>query len=277
MVIAVALDIVEGRKLLLPLLFSFGLIGCEGLIEQQGQEGLSPEEAAAQGAWLQKAMPAFKTNCSSCHDGSMATATPMPPGYLQGDSDLHIRDGILKFTPPVINLDSPPSSRVIVKGQHEGPPLSAQDASSVVEWLMAEQKAAPPGTVIESTPMTAMPCTGAVGGPTCPVNHIDLSSIGATGASIDFEAMTIGSDHYLIDLKVTAGADGAFVVHPLFLSHPAGSMTPTADPIDRYYNVQLDVMSGANSVLGDGTASFTGFHIADPITVRFTTVDKYHP
>jgi hypothetical protein len=275
MVVAVALDIVEGRKLLLPILF--GLVGCEGLIEEQGQEGLSPAEAKAQSEWLQNAMPAFKANCTMCHNGSMATASPMPPAYLQGDSDLHVRDTILKFTPPVINLDSPPSSRVIVKGAHEGPALSAQDASGVVEWLMAEQAAAPAGNVIESTAMTAMPCTGAVGGPTCPVNHIDLSALGATGASIDFEAMTVGSDLYLIDLKVTAGAAGAYVVHPLFLSHPAGAMTPTADPIDRYYNVQLDVMSGANSALGDGTATFTGFNIADPITVRFTTVDKYHP
>jgi mono/diheme cytochrome c family protein len=276
MVVAVALDIVEGPKLLLPILF--GLVGCDGLIEQQGQEGLSPEEAKAQAAWLQKAMPPFKANCLSCHNGSMASANPMPPAYLDGDSDLHIRDTILKFTPPVINLDSPPSSRVIVKGAHEGPALSAQDASGVVEWLMAEQAAQPAGTIIESTPMTAMPCTGAVGGPTCPVNHIDLSALGATGASIDFEAMTInGSDLYLIDLKVTAGTDGAYVVHPLFFSHPASAMDATADPIDRFYNVQLDVMSGANSLLGDGTATFTGFHIGDPLTVRFTTVDKYHP
>lgn len=275
MAIAVALNIVEGRKLLVVSVL--GLVGCTGLIEQQGQEGLSPEEAAAQAAWLQKAMPTFKANCTMCHDGSMASAVPMPPAYLQGDSDLHIRDTILKFTPPVINLDSPPSSRVVVKGPHEGPAMSAQDTSNVVEWLMAEQAAAPAGNVIESAPMTAMPCTGAVGGPTCPVNHIDLSSLGAAGASIDFEAMTIGSDLYLIDLKVTAGTDGAYVDHPLFLSHPADAMKPTADPIDRYYNVQLDVMSGMNSALGDGTASFTGFNIADPITVRFTTVDKYRP
>src|SRR5262249_25702718 len=120
MVVAVALDIVVGRSLPLVAIL-VGLIGCTGLIEQQGQEGLTPEQAAAQAAWLQKALPAMRANCISCHDGSMASATPTPPAYLQGDSDLHIRDTIMGFMPPVVNLDSPPSSRVVVKGAHEGP------------------------------------------------------------------------------------------------------------------------------------------------------------
>src|SRR2546428_5345864 len=90
----------------------FALVGCTGLIEG-GSGSLTPEQRLAQEKWVDKALPQFRTNCISCHGGSMVNVA-----FLAGATDLAIRDTIMGFDPQVVNTDAPQSSPVLTQGPH---------------------------------------------------------------------------------------------------------------------------------------------------------------
>lgn len=249
------------------------LAGCSTTIESPGEQGLTPAQKLAQERWLQQALPVFKTSCTMCHDGSMPAV-----GYLQGMTDLGIRDTLLAFTPAIVNLTAPQSSRVLTKGMHEGPALSAQQASDVLAWVTAQRDATPPMPGPETAQMMAMPCTsGAPGTANCPINTVDLTAVGTAGSSITFVAAPVGSDLYVTEMTLKAGAAGAYIEHPLFVAYPAAPAKPTPDPIDQLFAVKLNLMANASAKLGDGTATFTGFSTSNPLTIQFTAVDNYRP
>ena len=248
----------------ISLAFVFGLgAGCTGSIDAGEQvANLTPAQQLAQTAWIKKALPALKAGtCNTCHDGSMA---PTAPPYMAGEKDLDIRDGMIAFIPAVVNLNSPQSSRVVVKTPHEGPALSAPQASDVVLWLQAERDARPAGMEIQTPQMMPMMC---VADP-CPINTIDLSGVGSTGSTITFEVTPLGADLYFTALTVTAGPSGLHMVHPVFETWPAGAMMPTLDPNDRFFSVALDLAAGAKSILGGGETTFLNFG-TNPISVKF--------
>lgn len=250
-------------------LASVALLGCTTEITQGGTEGLTPAQAKAQTYWLKKALPVFKASCAMCHDGSMANI-----GYLAGMSDLDVRDTLIAFMPPLVNFGAPQSSRVLSKGAHTGPALTAVQASDILSWITAQRDAEPPLTVIESAQLTPMLCTA----PPCPVNTIDLAAFGGgAGSTLNFSAMAVGPDIYLTALGVKAGSEGLYLAHPLFDSWPAGATMPTPDPTDRFFNVRLNLMPGAMAPLGDGTGGFAGFTPTNPISVRVDAIDKYRP
>jgi hypothetical protein len=242
------------------------LAGCTGDITDKSLAGLTPEEALAKTRWLKDAEPVFKAKCFMCHDGSMATATPTPDPYLAGMGDLGIRDTAIAYVPQLVNLGSPKSSRVLSKGSHEGPALTAQEASAILGWIESERDARPPAAVVETMPVT-MQGSGAT--------TIPLDSLGYAAASISFTAMALQSDTYVTGITVTPGADGLYLEHPLFVSNPAGG-EPIPDPQDCYYSTTIDVMAGSNATIGTAT-TFTGFNISDPLTIRFDVLDKYRP
>jgi len=251
------------------LLGAIQLAACTGTIDSDELAGLTPEEQAAQTAWLKKALPVFKSTCAMCHDGSMPDI-----GYLAGDSDLAIRDTLIAYQPPLVNFNAPQSSRMLSKGMHEGPALTANQASDVLAWITAQRDAMPLDPGVETAQVTPMLCNGLP--PPCPVNTIDLTSAGLPGATLTFEAQGVGSDIYLSAIQVTAGADGAYLAHPLVDSWPAGATAPTQDPNDRYFNVVFNVMDATPTTLGtDG--GFAGLAPADPISFHFDVVDKYRP
>lgn len=237
-------------------------VGCTGSIDQGEQvANLTPAQQVAQTAWIKKALPALKAGtCNTCHDGSMAAA----PAYMAGEKDLDIRDGMIAFIPAVVNLSSPQSSRVVVKTPHEGPALSAPEASDVVIWLQAERDARPAGMEIVTPQMMPMMCTAQP----CPVNTIDLSAVGSPGSSISFEVTPLGADLYFTALKVIAGPSGLHLVHPVFETWPPAATMPTLDPNDRFFSVSLDLAANATANLGTGTTTFLNFG-ANPISVKF--------
>jgi hypothetical protein len=243
---------------------------CAGDIDEGPQtEGLTPAQRLAQDAWLKQALPALKTGtCNTCHDGSMAAATPMPPPYMMGDKDLDIRDNMIAFVPSVVDLGSPKVSRVVVKGMHEGPAISAPGASAIVQWLQYERDARPPAMVIQTMQMAPMMCSGTEGGPTCPLNTIDLSGVGSSGSTISFYATPLGADLYLTQLKVTAGPGGLHLVHPVFETWAMGMMDPTPDPVDPYFNVTLNLAAAASAPLGGGNGTLTNF-MMNPLSMKF--------
>lgn len=268
---------VVGRHLIVLAL----VVGCTGVINAPAPPGQTPQQALALQKWVKQALPVFKAKCSMCHDGSMPDI-----GFLAGMTDLMIRDTAIAFLPQVVNLNAPQSSRVLSKGVHEGPQLLSPEASDILEWLIAERDARPPGPVIETPQFVLMMCTaGNPGDATCPINKVDLSSLGPAGAEFDFVAQALSGDLYTTGMSFKPGTDGLYVEHPLFESWPpaatgsdAGVPAPIPDSLDRYFATKLNLMPGAAPApLGAGNATFAGFVPTNMMSIRFDAIDKYRP
>jgi hypothetical protein len=267
------------------------MIGCTGLIDAPAP---SKAELARQ-QWIEKALPALvasDVNCIGCHGG----AAPRPMvDFLGGaddvGNDLVIREKLMAFDPSVLSLDAPQSSRLVNKGQHEGPPLVGQAKLDVIDWIQAEKEAAADtgpgggGTLgLRTGDITMLICTaGLPGDATCPINTVDLDSLGEgagiPGAKISFVAQVVGSGVYLNNLKLVPGPQGAFIEHPLFVSIPAdGKSEAVADTIDRFFNTKLNLMTGAApEQIGGGTAAFVNFPPQNKIAIFFKSAKIFQP
>jgi hypothetical protein len=248
---------------------------CTGDIEDKSLQGLTPAQALAKTRWIKDAEPVFQAKCLMCHDGSMTTAVPPADPYLAGSGDMAIRDTAVTYVPELVNLGAPRSSRVLSKGMHEGPALTAQEATKILGWIEAEHDARPAGMIIET--MQVMMTDGSAA-------TVPLDSVGAAGATLTFTAQTIAGGVYMTNLQVTAGPEGIYLEHPLFVSYPPGAGSGSGsgsassaipDPLDRYYATKIDLMTGSAAI--GQPATFDGFSIANPISVRFDVVDKYRP
>src|SRR5450432_2674532 len=141
------------------------LLGCTGLISGDGTGGttLTPEEQVAAAKFKSDAYPIFSTVCAACHAGSMPAVA-----FLQSTSIDGMRQALVAYTPAVVNTDAPESSRVLVKGAHEGPSLDATQTAAILGWVQAEHDASAStgsGTVELATPkFTPLLCTGGVAG-----------------------------------------------------------------------------------------------------------------
>ena len=252
--------------------------GCTGLIDD-GSEGLSPEEVKARKMWIEKASPVLTAACTSCHAGQRPNTD-----FLTGATDLELRARMIEFTPAVINLSAPPSSRILTKGPHEGPSLTATETSDVLEWIRAEKDAQPdpgatdPAANLETTPFIPALCTsGTPPAPTCPTNDIDLTEVGLPGAKLHFVATALGSGLYLNQLSIVPGPDGVYLEHPLFASYPDNAEV-VPDEIDRFYNVKMNLMGNATAEqIQGGYAAFPLFQPNAKISVLFKLVKAYQP
>lgn len=258
----------------MPLLVS----ACTGTIESANLVGLPPEEQLAQQAWVEKALPVLSDKCISCHGGAMPNIA-----YIGGEDDLVRRETLITYVPRVVNLGAPASSRMLSKGDHTatggGPALDITEANAILIWIKVEAKARPDtNPPIRTAQVTPMVCTaGNPGDPTCPINTIDLSSVGAAGATLSFVVQPVGTDSYFTNVKVKAGADGIYLEHPLIETYANGEVDPTPDPLDRFFATTVNLMANAEGPLGTGTFAVVGFKATDPITLKFDVVDKYRP
>jgi mono/diheme cytochrome c family protein len=260
------------------------LVGCTGQIEADIPEGISPEEEAARSAWVANAQPVLDVNCASCHGGSRPEVA-----WFLGAPDVQAqRKSVLMYTRPtannasIINLGAPSTSEIVKHGAHEGPALSADQASKIIDWIQKEREAATMGNPfpVMLAPSAMMVCTtGAPGDPTCPYNDLPLDEAGAAGAKIQFTMTDVSGAVYLSNLKVVPGPMGVHVEHPIFVSVPAMGM-PILDPLDRFETVNLNLPADAPAAmqqLGMGTASFAEFKPTDPIAVYFVAVSAMMP
>ena len=241
---------------------------CSGEVISDNLEGLDPAEQVAQTKWVELALPVFNTKCVMCHDGSMPNI-----GYIAGTDDLMKRETLVTYMPAVINLGAPMSSRILTKGGHTGPALEAKEASNILEWIKAEAAARPQGEPIRTAQFVPMVCTaGNPGDATCPINIVDLSTLGVAGATAEVVVTQLVSDAYLTNIKVKAGAEGLYVQHPVFETWPMGM--PQPDPIDRWFNVVINIAANAESPIGTGEGTFTNWKVTDPLSLRVDVIEK---
>ena len=264
------------------IIFVIGLMGCTGEIIEDVPDGISPEQEAARKAWVVSAQPVFSMNCASCHGGSMPAVA-----WLEGGDDVNAqKEDFLTYMTTVmgslVDFNSPQSSLIIKKGAHDGPALTASQASGIIDWITKERDATPSMSAfpVMTAPQPMMPCTaGAPGGPDCPYNEIALDAAGAAGAKVQFTASNLSGQLYMANIKVIPGPMGAYVEHPLFVSVPATG-EPKVDPLDRYAAVKLNIAAGAPVAmqqLGTGTASFPMFNPLDPIAFYAKAVGPMKP
>lgn len=256
----------------LPLL----LAACSGEIQSDIYENLNPKEQVALEKWVDKALPVLGTKCVMCHDGSM----PMI-GYLSGATDLEKRDTLIAYMPAVINMNAPQSSRMLTKGVHTGPALDAKEASDILSWIVAERDARTEmPEPLRSPKVVPMLCTGGnPGDATCPINTFDLSALGVPG-SVEAVVQKLSADLYITNINLKPGAMGVHAVHPMFESWPAGEMTPKPDPIDRWFNVELNLAPDAvppATKIGTGEGTFVGFSPTDELSIRFDVYEMQKP
>jgi hypothetical protein len=192
----------------------------------------------------------------------------------------------MKYDPPVVNLDATKSSRIVTKGQHDGPALTSSQLSALLDWLDAEHEALNhdpdhPIPKLATTKYAPQLCQATAANPTapCPTNHIPLSDIpnaGATvpGAEITFIAEGLSSGLYLHDLSVTSGTAGVYLEHALFVSLPANA-PPFPDQFDRYFAMKLNVKPNSTTQIDGGTAQFGGFAPTDMIEIDFKLVSPF--
>lgn len=256
------------------------LVGCTGVIEGGGGSGVALPQRDPRASWQRGALPALETSCVACHDGSR----PMI-GFLTGSDDLAVRDTLMAYDPPVVNLEATASSRIVTKGEHDGPALTAGQAAALLEWLDAEREAqgGPDHRIqVLATPkFTAQLCLPGAPASPCPINHVALSTVPGAGAGvpdaeITFVAEGLSSGLYLHDLELHSGTAGLYVEHALFVSRPA-SGAPLPDQIDRYFAMKLNVMPNVVAQIDGGTAQFGGFAPTDMLEIHFKVLSAFKP
>jgi mono/diheme cytochrome c family protein len=259
-------------------------VGCTGLIDG-GSDGLTRQERAARKKWEATAYPVFRDNCATCHAGSRPNIE-----FLLGATALEVYDSIKAYDPPVMNVDAPGSSRVLSKGQHDGPALNAEQSGAILSWLQAERDAAITKPADETQLLATAPFAVQLCPPfdpanptfVCPtVNRVPLETVGKVGpqipgAEITFTAHALMSGLYVSNLKISGGTSGAYIEHPLFVSRPAmGDVYP--DQIDRFFNLKMNVKATVVEQLSGGTAVFSGFVPTDMLEIHFRVLSAFKP
>lgn len=259
-------------------------VGCTGLIGG-GSDGLTSQEREARAKFEKDALPVLQQSCAGCH-----ATTAKNVAFMLSDATTtpeEIRETIKAYDPPVINAEQPEVSRLLTKGQHDGPLLTSPQSSAILTWIQAEQESAkhdPDNPIIElaTTPAAIQICTaGLPGDATCPTNHISVDGIGTPplalpGAEITFTAQKLTSGLYVTNLKFAGGTAGAYIEHPLFVSLPTDK-PPVPDGIDRYFDLKLNQAAAMTTQLAGGTAQFTGFSGDDMLSIHFKALKAFKP
>src|SRR5262245_3510311 len=172
------------------------LLGCE-----VGQP--PPTPASARELFATRAWPALG-QCAGCHVSQPAIDF-MAPG-TPDDAYATLFD----YQPPVLDVESPPSSLLVAMGKHTGPELAPQAAGAVLAWLEAEreERIAPPPEPVVVGPLELQ------------LGAMTQVALPAEGALLRFVATDGGGMLSLTGLELYAGPRGLRAVHPVFSSRP---------------------------------------------------------
>jgi hypothetical protein len=194
--------------------------------------------------------------CAACHaaDDSVGFMAPNPDMYEA-----------VRSWPDLMNLEKPASSALVTKGAHDGPAWTVDQIPALVSWINLEADASGIEPVDEPETEAFAPIIG--------VNTVDLTGIGLPSSRLTFRLEKLQVGFYISELMLTAGPDGAHVVHPLFVTWTGDE--PAPDPIDRFNDVDLNVEPETSQMVGGGTLVMVDiapdamlsihFEIAEPV------------
>jgi hypothetical protein len=262
----------------LALMFAcLSLLGCSGGLEVYGSGGSSGVGSGGAGGGAGGAggsggtgsdpkaifestvQPILDAACHACH-----TAGGAGPGFLVPSPDEY---SAVKSWPGLLG-PTPAQSKLYTKGQHEGPALTPEEATTVAAWINAEAAAN------QMMPDAGMPAPAiAPFMPTMGANTIDLSPLGPTltGAQLRFSASMGASGLSLSMLQLVAPTmTGVHAVHPLFTVYPATG-DPQPDPADSFQGMDMTVAAGQTQTVGPGFLLLTNYQSGMLISVAFDT------
>jgi hypothetical protein len=179
-------------------------------------------------------------SCGACH----ATPGGIGPGFMMAKPD--VLTNLLSY--PGLIGDTPETSRIYVKGQHEGPALTPEEKTAIHDWIVLWNmfKPAPTG-VAKPAIRPFVPNLGA--------NTIDLSTLDSmlAGQSITFNTKWIGAAILeLSSIKINAAAMmGVHIKHPVWVIWDAKG-NPTPDPIDSFATLDQTVFQSEAKLMGPG-------------------------
>jgi mono/diheme cytochrome c family protein len=238
--------------------------GCTGLVDGWGSDptppaadepdAALPPTSAARAKFDQDVLPLVNGTCAGCHGGS-----PVGPAWMKPDPDVY---STMVAYPHLLELDSPATSMLLTKGQHQGPAWSVEQAATILEWIQLEHDEHPTEMVVE---------TGAVdivAGP----NTLALDMIGSTGSSVTFTAQKLTYGLYLSKISVTAGPEGIHFKHPLFVTW--NGTTPTPDAGDSFDTVEMDLAAGKTGSVGGGLLMLANVGATDQLSISFKQISK---
>jgi hypothetical protein len=188
-----------------------------------------------------------------CH-GSQPAINFLAPGTPDGAYTT-----MFGFQPPVIDLDSPAASLVLTMGKHTGPAMNPQSAATILEWIQRErdERARP-----TDTPFVAGPVQPQLGASMT----VDLGS----GAHLAFTASAFDGTLELDQIQIATTTTALHVVHPLFVSRPAGG-DAVVDLADHFDDIDVVIPAGMTQPLSPAT--FLSFAATDPITIHFRDLE----
>ena len=98
-------------------------------------DGTTNVAQSAMDAWVNDAYPALKAaDCFVCHSHPNPA---IPQGdFLAGDNPAQARATLLASL--AVDLTQPTNSRILTKGFHAGPPLTAEQSAAILSWLATE-------------------------------------------------------------------------------------------------------------------------------------------
>jgi hypothetical protein len=242
------------------LLLSLALLlasGCKsGLISvRDGDAGVGDGSGpSAQAFFEDRVEGMLDDRCGGCHGAGRSA-----PDFLRPDPD--VRTTLLGY-PALLDLASPGDSRLVTKGEHTGPALSASQESDVVRWIALE---AAEGTMVTPTERELA---------TAPVevregfNNLPLDALGMPASSIIFVATRVGDGVFLDGVQIATGPMGARLDHPVFVTWIEGA--PHPDPVDRFAGLTLTVEPNSTASFDTGTVILTDLPEGALLSVHFT-------
>ena len=253
----------------LPLLMVPALlvVGCQaaiirapGVVEDGEPTPISDPESF----FLAEVEPILALNCAGCHEDETASRGAVflnPASYYAS---------VRNYEGLVVPGDTA-ASRLLTKGEHRGPELSANDATTIGRWIDAEGAVMMPPPV--EPPVDATVTTSAY-----PVdegeNRIPLTEVGLPGAELVFTAMRInsGANMLLTNMELVAGAGGLSITHPRLIIIDDEDASATRLDADTFADVTLRVEAGMTGTL-TSTHAVAPFPAMGSIAVRFDSAE----
>ncbi len=208
--------------------------------------------------------PILTVNCGGCHEDEVASRGAVflnPASYY---ASVRGYDGL------VVPGDTA-ASRLVNKGEHRGPALSANDATTIGRWIDAEGASTTPAPV-------EPPIDTAVSTSAYPVeegeNRIPLAEVGLPGAELVFTARRINSgvNMLLTNVELVAGAGGLSVTRPRFVIHDDADASATRLDSDTFADVTLRVEAGMTGTLASAHA-IAPFPAMGSVAVQFDSAE----